>query len=87
MGYIVFVYACSVLSHVCLFATAWTVARQAPLSMGFPKQEYWSGLPFTLPGDLPNPGIEPTSPTLQVVTCIFTLVTHNCLLNKEGGSV
>ena len=41
--------------------TAWTVARQAPLSMGFSKQEYWSGLPFPPPGNLPDPGIEPTS--------------------------
>ena len=44
----------------------WTVALQAPLSMGFPRQEYWSGLPFPSPGDLPNPGIKPTSPALQV---------------------
>ena len=43
----------------------WTVARQAPLSLGFPRQEYWSRLPCPLPGDLPNPGIEPRSPTLQ----------------------
>ena len=42
----------------------WTVARQAPLSMGFPRQEYWSGLPFPSPGDLPDPGMEPRSPTL-----------------------
>ena len=46
-------------------AAPWTVAHQASLSMGFSKQEYWSGLPFTSPGDLPNPGIEPRSPTLQ----------------------
>ena len=46
-------------------ATLWTVARQAPLSMGFSKQEYWSGLPFPSPGHLPNPGIEPGSPALQ----------------------
>ena len=46
-------------------ATPWTVASQAPLSMGFPRQEYWSGLPFPSPGDLPNPGIEPRSPALQ----------------------
>ena len=45
-------HACSVLSHVHLFATAWTVTHQAPLSMGFPKREYWSGLPFLSPGDL-----------------------------------
>ena len=45
--------------------TPWTVARQAPLSMGFSRQEYWSRLPFPSPGDLPNPGIEPQSPALQ----------------------
>ena len=44
--------------------TPWTVARQAPLSIGFPKQEYWSGLPFPSPGDLSEPGIEPASPAL-----------------------
>ena len=43
------------------FATSWTVACQVPLSMGFPRQEYWSGVPFSSPGDLPDPGIEPTS--------------------------
>ena len=45
--------------------TPWTVARQAPLSMGLSRQEYWSGLPFPFPGDLPNPGIEPGSPAWQ----------------------
>ena len=49
-------------SHVRLFATPWTVAHQAPLSMGFLWQEYSSGLPFPSPGDLPETGIEPTSP-------------------------
>ena len=53
------------LSHVQLFATLWTIAYQAPPSMGFSRQEYWSGLPFPSPGDLPNPGIEPGSPTLE----------------------
>ena len=53
------------LSHVQLFATLWTVAHQAPPSMGFSKQEYWSGLPFPSPGDLPNPGIEPGSSALE----------------------
>ena len=53
------------LSHVQLFATPWTVAYQALRSMGFSSQEYWSGLPFPSPGDLPNPGIEPRSPALQ----------------------
>ena len=52
-------------SPVWLFGTPWTVAHQAPLSMGFSRQEYWSGLPFPSPGDLPHPGIEPRSPTLQ----------------------
>ena len=45
---------------------SWTIACQAPLSMGFSRQEYWSGLPFPSPGDLPDPGIEPMSPALQV---------------------
>ena len=54
------------LSHVRLFETLWTVAHQAPLFMGFSRQEYWSGLPFPPPGDLPDSGIEPTSPALQV---------------------
>ena len=60
-------YAC-VLSHVGLFATSWTVAHQAPLSFGFLRKEYWSGLPFLSPGDLPDPEIElmsPVSPALQ----------------------
>ena len=53
------------LSHFQLFVTPWTVAHQAPPSMGFSRQEYWSGLSFPSPGDLPNPGIEPRSPALQ----------------------
>ena len=48
-----------------LFATPWTAAHQAPLSMKFSRQGYWRGLPFPSPGDLPNPGIEPRSPVLQ----------------------
>ena len=48
----------------------WTVAFQAPLSMGFSRGEYWSGLPFPSPGDLPNPGVEPRSPTLQADTLL-----------------
>ena len=50
------------LSRVQLFVTLWTVIHQTPLSMGFSRQDYWSGLPFPSPGDLPNPGIEPASP-------------------------
>ena len=53
-----------VLSCVRLFATPWTTAHQAPLPMGFPRQEYWRGLPFPSPGDPPNPEIEPMSPAL-----------------------
>ena len=53
------------LSRVPLFVTPWIVARQAPPSMGFSRQEYWSGLTFPSPGDLPDPGIEPRSPALQ----------------------
>ena len=53
------------LSRVRLFATPWTVAHQAPQSMEFSRQEYWSGLPFPSPGDLPNTGIKPGSPALQ----------------------
>ena len=52
---------CAVISHVRLFLTSWTVACQTPLSMEFSRQEYWSGLPFPSPGDLPDSGIKPTS--------------------------
>ena len=55
------------LSRIRLFATPWTGAYQAPPSMGFSRQEYRGGLPFPSPGDLPNPGIKPRSPTFQVV--------------------
>ena len=58
---------CCVVMKSCLFATPWTIAHQAPLSMGFPRQEYWNGLPFPPPGHFPNPGIElmiPVSPAL-----------------------
>ena len=56
---------CYLLSYVWLFITPQTVAHQASLSMGFSRQEYWSGLPFPSPEDLPDPGIEPWSPALQ----------------------
>ena len=59
-------------SHVQLFVTPWTVVHQAPLSMGFSRQEYWSGLPCSPPGDLPDPGIEPVS---------------LCLLHWQAGSI
>ena len=60
-------------SHVQLFATLWTVARQVPLSMGFSRQDYWRGLPCPPPGDHLNPGIEPTSlASLALVGGFFT---------------
>ena len=58
-------------SHVQLFTTLWTVAHQAPLSMGFSRQKYWSGLPCPLLGDLPNPGIEPRSLKSPAFACGF----------------
>ena len=61
---LLFVHACMLnhFGHVQLFATWWTIAQQAPLSMGSSRQEYWGGLPFPPPGDLPNPRIKPTIP-------------------------
>ena len=54
--------------------TPWTVALQAPLSMGFPRQEYWNELPLPSPGDLPDPGIEPRSPALQADSLLTELL-------------
>ena len=64
------------LRHVWLFAAPWTAALQAPLSMGFPRQEYWSGLPFPSPGELPDPGIQPMSPALQVDSLPLNYLGH-----------
>jgi len=61
-----------VLSHVRLFATPWTIAYQAPLSLGFSRQEYWSGLSFPSPGDVPDPGIE-----LSGISCIGRWVLYH----------
>ena len=72
-------------SHVRLFATPGTVARLAPLSMGFSRQEYWSGLPFPFPEDLPNPGIEPGSLALQADSLPTELPGKLDALN--GGTV
>ena len=84
------------LSHVRLFAAPWTVARQAPLSMEFSRQGYWSGLPFPSLGDLPDPGIEPAPPTLQADSLplshlgsppalLRTLEIHPLPLHQPGG--
>ena len=62
--------------HVQLFVTLWTVAHQAPLSMGFSRQEYWSGLPFPPPGDLPDPGIEPMIPAAPALQVDSLLLSH-----------
>ena len=72
------------LSHVRLFVTPWTVAQQAPLSMGFSRQEYWSGLPFPSPGDLPDPDIEPSSPALLGEGDGIPL-QYSCLENPMDG--
>ena len=64
---VMLLFSCQVVSKS--FATPWTVARQAPLSMQFLRQEYWSGLLFASPGDLPDPGTEPLSPALAGGFC------------------
>ena len=73
------------LLHVQYFVTPWTVAHQAPLSMGFSRQEYWSGLQFPPPGDLPNTGIKPASlmsPALAgrffTTSTVFSSVAQSC---------
>ena len=68
----------SLFSRVRLFETPWTVAHQAPLSMGFSMQEYWSGLPCPPPGDLPNPGIEPTSLMSPALAGEFFITSATC---------
>ena len=71
-------YTCRIYTYVMsiYFATPWTVARQAFLSVEFPRQEYWSGLPFPSPGDLPNPGIKPTSPASLALQVNSLLLSH-----------
>ena len=70
------------LSHVQFSATLWTVFCQAPLPMGFPRQEYWNGLPFPTPGDLPDPGIESASPASPVLAGRF--FTTEPLRKRQG---
>ena len=78
------------LGHVPLFATPWTVAYQAPPSVGFSRQDYWSGVPFPTPTDLPNPKIELTSPGSPALAGrVFTLVpsgTSKNIILFEGRS-
>ena len=76
------------LSHVRLFATPWTVAFQAPPSMGFSRQEYCSGVPFPSPGDLPDPGTEPGSPPFQADALTSAPPgTPDGMGREEGGGV
>ena len=88
------------LSRVRLFATPWTVGHQAPASMGFPRQEYWSGLPIPSPGDLPDPETEPGSPTLQadaltseppgkpngIIPCILVSLVAELVMNLPANT-
>ena len=80
--------AVQLLSHVQLFVAPWNKACQAPLSMGFPGQEYWSGLPFPSPGHLPDPGVGlPSNSALVValkVVCLFSLL-YDCILEGFLG--
>ena len=74
------------LSHVQLFASPWTVARQAPLLVEFSRQEYWSGLPFLTPGDLPHSGIEPSSLLYLLHLQVDSLpLCHRESLDLESG--
>ena len=63
-------------SCVRLFVTRWTVAHQVPLSMGFSRQEYWSGLPWPPSGDLPKPGVEPASPAAPALQVVSLPLSH-----------
>ena len=75
------------LQRVRLFATLWTVARQAPLSTGLPRQEYWSGLPYPPPGDLPDPGIKPTSLTSPALAGGFFTTSTSWVSTQYPGMV
>ena len=90
---IVFKKSCrAVLRHVQLFATPWTITLQAPLSMGFSLQENWSGMPFPPSGDLPDPGVKPTSPASHALAGGFFTIeplgkpsrNHNSLSLSRG---
>ena len=81
------VYVSRSVSHVQLFATPWGVAHQALLSVGFSRQEHWSGLPFPSPGDLPDPGIKLESPALQADSLPFELRGKPCNILDFSGSL
>ena len=74
------------LSRVQLFEAPWTVAHQTPLSIRFLRQEYWSELPFPLPGDLATPGIEPRSPSLQADFLFLTTKLQGKLEDNTAGN-
>ena len=74
------------LSPVQIFAISWTVAHQAPLPMEFSSQEYWSGLPFPTPGDLPDPGIKPTSLELPALVGGFFITSTTWKAQLYGKS-
>ena len=71
-------------SYIGLFMTPWTLAHEAPLSMEFSRQEYWSGLPFPSPGDLPDPEMEPGSPVLQVFSFTIWATREGLACVEEG---
>ena len=75
------------LSCVQLFATAWTIAYQALPSMGFSRQEYWCGLPFPFPGDLPDPGMEPRSPSFQADALTSAYICINTIIRSAKQSM
>ena len=91
MAVLVLLLSCSVVPNS---VTMWTVAYQAPVTMGFSRPEYWSGVPFPTPGDIPNPGIEPTflaSPALaavfQSLSCVQLCDLMDCMYSLPGSSV
>ena len=79
----------SLFKHVRLFVTLWTIAHQAPLSMGFSRQEHWSGLPCPSPGDLPKPGIKPMSLTSPALASGFftTSATWEAHMHLKEGYI
>ena len=76
---------CGLLAKLCLtLETPWTIAHQAPLFMGFSKQEYWSRLPFSSPGDLSNPGIKPRSPPIGASWALSKYLELHMKSNRES---